>query len=40
MAAGSVVTKSFDEENIIIGGNPEEKLVLGKSIKKNMKIKP
>lgn len=26
VAAGSVVTKSFDEENIIIGGNPARKI--------------
>ena len=26
VAAGSVVTRSFDEENIIIGGNPAKKI--------------
>ena len=38
VAAGSVVTKSFLESNIIIGGNPAKKITTWEaSLEKNMK---
>lgn len=35
VAAGSVVTKSFSESNIIIGGNPARKIGTWEAFKKN-----
>lgn len=37
VAAGSVVTKSFSESNIIIGGNPAKKISTWEQFRKKVK---